>query len=336
MMNNGPPMTRITHLFPTLVLALSAAAAQAANYAGNTFEIELIVFERPQGMARSGESWPASPRLQYPARWVDFNTRTATPEVQETLSLIETPEAGDRLGSEIRDSEAPQPDATAALTVQAEVETAPSLLLSPVPTLLNNKVAALIKGGDRILFHKAWRQVLEQKHNSPAVLIHGGDRFRGHSQLEGSVILSVSRYLHLSTDLWFSDFSAPPETKGIPLPKRPREATLERPEVIVPDNQGDSQRSHTGSALQDNQLDFGEYEPVTLEMDTPGPEQPLYVAHVARLQHERRMRSGKLHYIDHPAFGILIEIRTVPGQQEEEPKQRLPIEAGTAAEIESP
>ncbi|WKD48194.1 CsiV family protein [Microbulbifer spongiae] len=331
MMNRGHLATRITCLFPTLALVFSAAAAQAANYAGNTFEVEMIVFERPQGMARSGESWPASLRLQYPAHWVDFDTRTATPEVEETLSLIASPKAGNLFGSNLSNGEAQQPAATAAQTVQTEIEAAPSLFLSPVPTLLNNKVAALIKGGERILFHKAWRQVLQQKHNSPAVLIHGGDHFRGYRQLEGSVTLSVSRYLHLSTDLWLSDFSLLPEAEGILLPKRPRVDTTEFTEATIPNHQGDNQLPHTGPALRNKQLAFGEYEP-----GAPEQEQPLYVAHVARLQHERRMRSGKLHYIDHPAFGILIEIRTVPGQQDEELREKLPVEAGAVAEIEVP
>lgn len=153
-------MTRIIQLCSALLLALAAIGANAADYAGTTFEIELIVFERIRGMEQASETWPATPRLKYPHHWVDFNT------------------AGED-----------------------------SLLLAPATTKLDNKAAALNLGGSyRVLFHKAWHQVLQQKRNAPAILISGGDSFGGHTQLGGSITLSVSRYLHLSTNLWLSEF----------------------------------------------------------------------------------------------------------------------------------
>lgn len=230
-------MTRTIQLCTALLLALAAAGAQAASYAGTTFEIEMIVFSRPGGMEQSRETWPAAPRLQYPSRWVDFQT------------------AGD-------DGEA---------------------VLSPAATRLGNKAAALNRSSSyRVLFHKAWRQVLQQKHSAPAVLIDGGDSSGGHRQLEGSVTLSVSRYLHLSTDLWFSDFAGGDMTTGgIPLPPRPTLASDE---------------------------------PLDLMTGSPAPligAQPLYPQRVTVLRQERRLRSGELHYIDHPLLGVLIEVRTV-------------------------
>ncbi|MBB3061449.1 CsiV family protein [Microbulbifer rhizosphaerae] len=235
-------MTRTIQLCTALLLALAAAGAQAANYAGTTFEIEMIVFSRPGGMEQSRETWPAAPQLQYPDRWVDFQTAD-----------------GD--------------GATA---------------LSPAVTRLDNKVAALNRGGSyRVLFHKAWRQVLQQKHKSPAILIDGGDSSGDHRQLEGSVTVSVSRYLHLSTNLWFSDFvGGEMTTGGIPLPSRPTLASEE---------------------------------PLNLMTGSPAPlvgVQPLYAQRVAVLQEERRLRSGELHYIDHPQLGVLIEVRTVDGTEE--------------------
>ncbi|SDZ79283.1 CsiV family protein [Microbulbifer marinus] len=242
-------MTRILKICSALLLALTAAGAQAANYAGTTFEIEMIVFERPQGMAQARETWPAAPRMQYPNRWVDFDTAKGE-----------------------------------------------ALFLSPVATKLDNKVAALRRGGDRVLFHKAWQQVLQQKRNSPAILISGGDSFSGHQRLEGSVTVSVSRYLHLSTDLWLSEFGPQQVNNGILLPRRP-EAPREEPLALA------------GTAAQ-----FG---PAANAFATRPP-QPVYAQRVAQLQQERRMRSGELHYLDHPAFGILIEIRTVAPEEEQQ------------------
>ncbi|MFA0792161.1 CsiV family protein [Microbulbifer echini] len=277
-------ITKIIRLCSTLALALSATATQAASYAGNTFEIEMIVFERPQGMAQTSETWPAEPKLVYPSRWVDFDTPKHPKQTQ--------PEQNDE----------PISFEPEGLNIRARKE-APStgLRLSPAATKLDNKAAALTREGDRILFHKAWRQVLVQKHRAPAVLIDGGEAFAGHRQLEGSVTLSVSRYLHLSTNLWLNDFSAPPSGKGLQLPPRP----------------GTTATSHADLTPRDQPSSQGNYEPIILGEPPQAAEQPTFVKRAAHLEHERRMRSGQLHYIDHPAFGVLIEIRTVANPETE-------------------
>lgn len=241
---SGINMMRFVHLCTALLLALTAAGTQAANYAGTTFEIEMIVFSRTDGLSGSREQWPASPRLSYPAKWVDFAT--------------------------------------------AGAEGAP--LLAPAATQLDNKAAALQRSSNyRVLFHKAWQQQLWQKRRAPAIVIRGGNTHAGHSQLEGSIKLSVSRYLHLSTNLWMSEFGEPEAGTGILLPE--------------PSSQ-----------------DSGE----PLDLASPGTPAPMagagpvYAARVAQLQQERRMRSGELHYLDHPLFGVLLQVRTIKDPQNQE------------------
>jgi len=310
MMTSGKlmTMTRITRLCSALALSLAAAGTQAANYAGSTFEIEMIIFERPQGMAHTSENWPASPRLEYPSRWIDFDTRKESSKPIASREALSPAEANG----------------------EAVAKVGSTLLLSPTATMLNNKAAALARGGDRVLFHKAWRQVLKQKRSSPAVLIDGGDSNQGYSQLGGSVTLSVSRYLHLSTNLWLSDFSSPASDEGILLPKRPR-ATAKAPVNILSATQSENRNpAYSSLALQDDPDSYGDYEPITLGEPQLEAEQTVYVAHAAHLQHERRLRSGQLHYIDHPAFGILIEIRTVAKPKEEDIEiSSSPIEGNT-------
>ncbi|MFA0811984.1 CsiV family protein [Microbulbifer epialgicus] len=313
-------MTRITRLCSTLALALATAGTQAANYAGSTFEIEMIIFERPQGMARTNETWPASPRLEYPSRWVDFETQNKNaPVTTETLFLAE-PEAD--LGGELaKEEELRGLESADFSSDETKERPLSSLLLSPAPTILDNKASALARGGDKVLFHKAWRQVLKQKRNSPAILIDGGDSFQGYNQLGGSVTLSVSRYLHISTNLWLSDFStAATAEEGILLPRRPRAAAETPLRVLSSAQPANNNGSYDGLALQEDKYSLGNYEPITLGEPQLETEQAVYVAHAARLQHERRLRSGQLHYIDHPAFGILIEIRAVAKPKEENNK----------------
>ena len=233
-------MTRIFQLCSALLLAALSASSHAANYAGTTFEIEMIVFSRAQGMERARETWPTAPRLEYPRKWVDFNTLNG-----------ESP------------------------------------LLFPVANQLDNKAAALNRGGYRVLFHKSWQQVLQQKRNSPAILVSGGSTVGGLGELEGSVTLSVSRYLHLSTNLWFTEFAPRQDSGAILLPRKPQ--------APVP-------------ASADEPMGFGSTAASTLPALQPAQ---VFASHVAPLKQERRMRSGELHYLDHPKFGVLIQVRTV-------------------------
>ncbi|MCO1333510.1 peptidoglycan binding protein CsiV [Microbulbifer sp. OS29] len=308
-------MKRIISLCSTLALTLAASSAQAVNYAGNTFEIEMIVFERPQGMERTAETWPAAPRLQYPSKWVDFATLQASPpppSTEEALSLVE-------LTSTSEPTESLQEAQNGFELAVEATPTAPKLLLSPTASILGNKAAAISRAGDRVLFHKAWRQVLKSKKNSPAILINGGSQLSGHSQLEGYITLSVSRYLHISTNLWLSDFNTPTGEQGILLPQRPHNKTEKHLQVST-NSKSAIDTTHTQNAgfeLGDQQNGMGTYEPFTLSEPSLVKEEPLYVARVSRLQHDRRLRSGQLHYIDHPEFGILIEIRTVAKPKKE-------------------
>jgi hypothetical protein len=98
----------------------------------------------------------------------------------------------------------------------------------------------------RPLVHLHWRQVVHAPAAAQAIDLDelpGAAKSQTSPRVEGSLRLSVARYLHLETDL--------------------RLITGER------------------SYLEDT--------PTT----------------VYRLQQSRRMRSGELHYIDHPRFGVL-------------------------------
>lgn len=283
-------MTRTLHRFSFLGSALLAtllsAGAQAAGYAGTQFEIEMVVFSRENGMSQSRETWPAAPRLGYDSRWVDFNTPSS------------------------HDPMAPA--------------------LQPAQNLLNNKAAALRRSsGYQVLFHKTWRQVLQNERNAPAVLISGGPRHGEHTALEGSVTLSVSRYLHVSTDLWFMEFDQPSMNgnmigaesaavpAGIRIPERPKAMAVRTTQDDEPlglgIEQGNSEAANGGySTSADRAVFFGDG---AANAQAPAP-LPTYASRVAVLKEERRLRSGELHYIDHPKLGVLIEVRTVKAEPE--------------------
>lgn len=72
---------------------------------------------------------------------------------------------------------------------------------------LVREAAALNRSQDyRLLFHQAWRMRLVSEANSLPLLIEGGDYFDGAPELQGKLMLSVARYLHLETDLYLNTF----------------------------------------------------------------------------------------------------------------------------------
>ncbi|WP_226661896.1 CsiV family protein [Microbulbifer aggregans] len=198
--------------------------------------------------------------------------------------------------------------------------TLPALL--PAANQLGNKADALRRSsGYQVLFHKTWRQVLQEGRYAPQVLITGGQPLQDHHALEGSITVSVSRYLHLSTDLWLSELDAPASaslaqtsTPGIQVPRQPktplRPQESEEPMTLSSANSGYSTSADTATF-------YGEGESL-------GPA-PFFASRVAVLQEERRLRSGELHYIDHPKLGVLIEVRTVNAQPGEDTEESLDL-----------
>jgi len=130
----------------------------------------------------------------------------------------------------------------------------------------------------RPLFHGVWRQQLESRDRAQSLVINGGDRFGSHFELEGTVTVAVDRYLHVETDLWLSIFSNSGGLKTFPRHRLPP-----RPPSI--DGQSDE------AATVDARLD-----------------QHYTIEDIAVMRQKRRMRSGELHYIDHPSMALLVQI----------------------------
>jgi len=122
----------------------------------------------------------------------------------------------------------------------------------------------------RMLLHQSWTQPIDAQ--STAILLQGGDQFGDQFELEGTLSVRRSRFLHVETDLWLTRFEA------------------------------------TGS-MQDPFQDhpMAEVYPALLLAAARGlNHEPGYRYHMAQ---QRRLRSNEVHYLDHPQFGIIIEIR---------------------------
>lgn len=160
-------------------------------------------------------------------------------------------------------------------TLQASAPDASSVgafqLLPAGARNLNNEAEALSRRGHPILFHGAWRQSVVSAGSATAAAIASGRSAGAHHELEGYVMLSAENYLHLDVDLWLSKFAPATEANS--------NEALTLP--LLPGTLTDTAIDNTVISK-------------------------LYV-----LQQQRRVRSGELHYFDHPRFSALVLVKPV-------------------------
>lgn len=245
-----------------LSIALSSLAANAfcateaekfdARYS-NWYQVELLIFERTQyNGGANPELWPHNLDLRYPEyleylftpeEWENFTN----PPLEESLynddselasfnedALAETA----LIETNLNDADTSNEAAIETLGMANETQQAP-LLPEMEKAFLKlgrehkelNQEAQKLKNRNRyrVLFHESWRQPMLEKQQSPSLVIVGGEQFDTHSELEGTIKISVNRYLHIDTDLWKTHYEVNygqspgywPMPPTIPEPTRP-------------------------------------------------------------------------------------------------------------------
>ena len=165
----------------------------------------------------------------------------------------------------------------------------------------------------RVLLHVGWTQPGFSDDEAPAVRLStlgalAGAEERsagtGGEEVEGAVRFWRRRFLHVDVDLSFGDIEA----------WRERRLAAARPggESAVPGLTTADARTGTpalpgeGSAGRAGESAAEGDEPETDARRAAGADEPL---RVVRLTRSLRLRSGRLHYIDHPRFGVLLVVR---------------------------
>lgn len=178
---------------------------------------------------------------------------------------------------------------------------------------LNPQAGSLARSrNQRVLFHHRWNLQLPPQQKKYNIAINGGERFGDHQELEGYIQLSRSRYLHIETNVWLSQFAmAQAEDFGrwLNLPERPspfEEVRLEEspaePMGLSLNDSWETTESNTATYSLAN----------TSQSEFQQTAASNYVVNsIEQLQQKRRMRSGELHYIDHPAFGLLVKLSPI-------------------------
>ncbi|MCZ6619954.1 MAG: CsiV family protein [Gammaproteobacteria bacterium] len=125
-----------------------------------------------------------------------------------------------------------------------------------------------------VLLHGRWMQPVPERNRPEPLLVQNGARVGDTRQLEGTLAVTLGRYLHFQATLWYREPALGQQPLDIPL----GEAFF-----------GISSSSRINPAI-------------TL----PRPAQGYM-----QLSESRRLRSREIHYLDHPKLGIVVRIDPV-------------------------
>ena len=139
-----------------------------------------------------------------------------------------------------------------------------------------------------VVWHQAWIEPIQEEDHAIVHPLHIDFKNRFDIRINGSFELHRSRYLHIDTDLTVQHYAL----------QEP--AALDA--LVLP---GSDTRS-------DYRNDILSQENISASLAAPMPA-PLRAAEVKQ---SRRMRSGELHYIDHPMLGIVLKIIPVESAED--------------------
>lgn len=289
--------------FATLGLLLSTNVGWAQTVEPDQprwYQIEVAIFTQPANsqLASGVETFRKDVALAYPADARYLKTaETFFAEQQDNAQTTET-----------NNADAPAAADSGIAIPATEQQLAEILAHQPFIQLpeaergLNDTIAALARRNrQRILFHQAWRQPVTEA--PQAIVVEGGDSFDHDTELSGQIGVGVSRYLHFDTDLWMATFAQNfgQGDQGWPsLPVKPHLEQAQQEDSAF--NFMASQNANgQGQDLWNQQVAIDNtYQSILTK--------PYVISELAVLNQSRRMRSGEVHYIDHPKMGVMVLI----------------------------
>jgi hypothetical protein len=271
-MSRRPRLVRFFRWFAILVLLTTAAPGYADE--SDWYQVEIIVFRYVHPSGATSETWPTDP---------------GAPDLQSTARLV-------------------APGATPASTASNPPGTAgnsPTYTLLPTDQLALNGVQRSLTRSSAVqpILHLGWRMQIVAKDQAIPIHIHGGKEYTvpvppstGGAQPDlGAETGATPRDGTTATP------AAPPETPSAAAPAADSSAG----QVTIPEINGTLLLSRARYLHVWADLVFTEPLDRVPGADPSTP--PTTLAHF-RMQQHRRMRSGELHYLDHPLFGLLVQV----------------------------
>lgn len=185
---------------------------------------------------------------------------------------------------------------------------------------LNKSFKAMSRSKNyEVLEFAGWKQPLMKEQPGIPLVITSGQKYGQHHELEGKLTFRKSRYLHLHANLYMADYKQGSSfnlqswlleddniaTRITELHKAGGEqsATADTQNNVMLSGSIDSSTETDLTKQQGN--DGSE----TTETSKEQMSSATYVAsNIAHMNETRRMRSGEIHYLDHPKFGLLVTI----------------------------
>lgn len=257
-------MLRVISTLPALILILISASAQAEE---RRYQVELLVFSYEQQDPQLTEIWPDDLQPALPSAYQILRKRNQVTDADLSATQPSRKKVLQQLEAETAHNNNLPPDAleysgALPMTTQQQQEyrngRRPDFFLLPGQYLKLHSQSKRLqrRNAFRILFHQSWRMNVHSKEEALPIRITGGERLNGLYELDGTIKISVARYLHLDTQLYLREFEA--------------------------------LAANTGSDSTDRQTRY-------------------QVKRAIPMIQSRRMRSGELHYIDHPKYGVLVQ-----------------------------
>jgi len=360
-------MTRKSLTFPFILLTTLISAASYAQSEPEEderwFQTEIIVFEiRDKNTIDSQEIWPDDPGLPNYENSIELNpiievdplefaASTSEEIAAETPALI-PPTPTDSAPELAGNANAPRPPAnqTSDLTALSDAlntptETPPAIDEQPAQELpfqlLPDDALTLAALNDRLtgstnyvpILNIAWRQPVAAKGEAQTIYIH--------SNL-GQTTLATTPELMSINSLMAPPTLNPdlnPGLNGAPMMFVSQNEIEQNPEDEQLKTLDGTIKLHLGRYLhlEADLLYRSQIEPLennTFFMNLDEIEQPQTLF---RMHQTRRLRSGELHYFDHPMFGMLVQITPYELPEPEiEPEESSELDAVPADENNDP
>ncbi|WP_159931196.1 CsiV family protein [Oceanicoccus sp. KOV_DT_Chl] len=287
------------------------------------YQIEVLIFAYQRDNSQQ-ELWPQELGLKYPQRILQLKQATANQviinePIPPMVSVFDRTFSEDTTPADATITESDVPanepvvdnnkqllndsESTVLPVMTVELEEQPFTLLAKEEMTFQTIAKRLAAQRNiRQLFHAAWRQPIRERDTAESILIRGGDQYDNHFELEGSLSIGLERYLHISTDLWLSNFVSNAGLDKTPWPVLPPIPITSKAVTSSLTPSGDPFLNSAQNNLFSDQT-FSFDNPF---IDTAG--NLFSVAETITLRQERRMRSQELHYIDHPLMGLLVRI----------------------------
>jgi len=170
---------------------------------------------------------------------------------------------------------------------------------------LNKSFVAMTRSKDfEVLEFAGWKQPLIKNKTGIPLTIKAGEQFGKHYELEGQLTFRKNRYLHVKTDLYLASYEEGTNTN---LQKWLLEDEFSASSFSsITDTNSNMPETITGAS--EAIIDPAEITTTGTFSATDEKNINYIASNIAHMNESRRMRSGEIHFLDHPKFGVLITV----------------------------